>query len=170
MGNVHVSTDAGVATLVVDHPREVERGVQPAEAIDAGRHVLEGGGPDAATAPAEPAVLEVPGGPAARGEIVDEPVLEPQAVARPPEPAVDEHRDRVRRANRAVGGRFGQAELAELIAPAAVPMDPTAHPAQYRRPAKLTPSPGRVAQRESARLTRERSLVRTQPRPSQETL
>ena len=29
----------------------------------------------------------------------------------------------------------------------------------------LLPSPGRVAQRESARLTRERSLVRTQPRP-----
>ena len=30
----------------------------------------------------------------------------------------------------------------------------------------IVTAPGRVAQRESARLTRERSLVRTQPRPS----
>ena len=38
--------------------------------------------------------------------------------------------------------------------------------ARSRSPSRLRPSPGRVAQRESARLTRERSLVRTQPRPS----
>src|SRR5215470_18634084 len=35
---------------------------------------------------------------------------------------------------------------------------------------KIRASPGRVAQWESARLTRERSLVRTQPRPSRKHL
>jgi hypothetical protein len=38
-------------------------------------------------------------------------------------------------------------------------------PPRSRSTTTIGPSPGRVAQRESARLTRERSLVRTQPRP-----
>src|ERR671914_1392817 len=41
---------------------------------------------------------------------------------------------------------------------------------EYRGAPTMTTSPGRVAQRESARLTRERSLVRTQPRPLEEPL
>src|SRR4051812_23599047 len=58
--------------------------------------------------------------------------------------------------------------VAEAAIPPAYPRASrlTRHEVGHPAGASMNPSPGRVAQRESARLTRERSLVRTQPRPS----
>jgi drug/metabolite transporter (DMT)-like permease len=54
--------------------------------------------------------------------------------------------------------------LLVTAAAAAIPA-PVRATSKQSQPPTMTTSPGRVAQWESARLTRERSLVRTQPRP-----
>jgi hypothetical protein len=92
-----------------DHAGEVQRFLEVPEVVDARRDVLEGGGPAAAAQAAEAPILEVPDAPSAPGQIGHEPIVEVQAVARPPEPAVDEHRHRP---GSAVPGRR---QLAELI-------------------------------------------------------
>jgi hypothetical protein len=97
-----------------DHAGEVERFLEPAEPVDPGGDVEEGGRPATAAAPAEAPVFEVPGRPAAAGEIGDELVLEAQVIARAPEAAVDQDR----------GGEWAlalwQRQLAELVAPLTV--------------------------------------------------
>jgi hypothetical protein len=87
--------------------------------VDADRHVLEGGGPAPAAAQPEPAVLEVPNGPAAPGEVGGERFVLAAAVAGAPEAAVDQDGDRPRRLAFA-----RKSELAELIPPPAVGMNP----------------------------------------------
>ena len=65
---------------------------QVGQQIDRGGHVVERRGHAAAVA--EPAVLDVPRRPAARGEILRQRLHQVQSVLVLPEPAVDEHRDR----------------------------------------------------------------------------
>jgi hypothetical protein len=107
------------AGRVADHddPSEVERSVEPADVVDTGRDVLERGGPATPAAPAEAAVLEVPDGPAAAGQVRDERILKPEVVLRPPVAAVDQDGDGPGR-RRPSGSR----ELPELIPPLPVGM------------------------------------------------
>jgi hypothetical protein len=93
---------------------EVERLAKATELVDPRGDVFERGRPAAAAAPPEPAVLEVPGSPAARGEIGRELVLLAQVVACSPEAAVDQDSDR----KGPVALRKRQ--LAELVSPLTV--------------------------------------------------
>ena len=111
------------------HAREVERRLQPAEAVDPGGHVLERGGPATPAAPAEPPVLEVPDGPAARREIRDERVLQAKVVPGPPVAAVDQDGDRPGRL-----APFGPRQLPELVPPPAVGMPQWLDAEEYREP------------------------------------
>src|SRR5215218_3918575 len=77
-----------------DGPHGVERLVEPAEVVDASRDVIEGSRPAAAAANAEAPVFEIPYGPAAPGQILHEPVLQPKSIPRSPEAAMDQDRDR----------------------------------------------------------------------------
>jgi hypothetical protein len=97
-----------------DHAGEVERFLEPAEPVDPGADVEEGGRPAAAATPAEAPVFEVPGRPAAAAEIGDELVLEAQVVAGAPEATVDQDRDWEG------APALWQRQLAELIAPLTV--------------------------------------------------
>jgi hypothetical protein len=110
-----------------NHAREVERRGQPAEAVDPCGHVLERCGPAAAAAPAEPPVFQVPDGPATRGKVGDEPVLEVKVVAGPPVAAVDQDGDRPGRL-----APLGPRELPELIPPPAVGMPLWLDAEEYR--------------------------------------
>jgi hypothetical protein len=93
---------------------EIEGFVELAEMIDPCRNVLEGRRPAAPAAQAETAVLEVPDRPATDRQIGDEQVLEPQAIAGPPEPAVDQDDNGPRAA------APGRSQLPELVPAAAV--------------------------------------------------
>jgi hypothetical protein len=97
-----------------EYAGEIEGLVELAEMIDPFRNVLEGRRPAAPAAQAETAVLEVPDRPAAARQIGDEQVLEPQAIAGPPEPAVDQDDNGPRAA------ALGRSQLPELVLAGAV--------------------------------------------------
>jgi glutathione S-transferase len=100
-----------------DHPSEVERSVEPADMVYAGRDILERRGPATPAAPAEAAVLEVPDGPTAAGQVRDELILKPKVVLGPPVAAVDQDGDGPGRRRPP-----GSGELPELIPPLPVGM------------------------------------------------
>ncbi len=83
---------------VAEHDR-VAGDVEPPQVGDAGAHVVEGGREAAAVADA--AVVEVPHGPAAVGQVGGDRVLQGQVVGGLPEAAVQHHRG----AHRAPAGR-----------------------------------------------------------------
>ena len=102
-----------------DDAPEVDRNVarERGELVDRGGDVGERRGPAAAGPEADPPVLDVPGGPASRGEVAAERLVQAPVVAPLPEPAVQDDCD---------GGRLvalPEEELADL-APVLVPVPP----------------------------------------------
>jgi hypothetical protein len=95
----------------------------PASASTAAADVVEGRGPP--TAPAHPAVLDVPRREPGRGEVRGQRAAEVEVVGVPPEPAVDDDHDAARRPR-------GQRQLTEPLRPRRV-RDGDGHAADPRR-------------------------------------